>query len=184
MPHKNLGLLVAAVWHLRQAGDDVRLVVSGPDTQGIRARVTCPLYGDRIAAADAAWDILGVGMVSEDDLLALMRRALIVVNPSLCEAGGGSDLDAWGCGCPVALADIPAFRDQVRFLGTRASFFDPRDPRDAARVLLAAIRDPAGRAADAATSHAALQRYDWSEVARRYLAVFTEVCESGRPAPP
>jgi phosphatidylinositol alpha-mannosyltransferase len=171
MPHKNLGLLIAALWHLREAGQDVRLVVVGPETQGIRARVSCPLYGDRVEP-DEDWHMLGLGLVSNDDLLDLMQEALVVVNPSLCEAGSGSGLDAWGCGAPVAVSDIPAFRDQVRYLGTKAAFFDPRDPRDAARVLLGMIRDPEGRAADAAASQAAIGRYDWSEVARRYLAVF------------
>ena len=171
MPHKNLSLLISALWHLRQAGENVRLVVVGLGTEGIRAKVNCPLYGDRVESA-ADWDILGLGVVGDDDLLDLMRQSELVVNPSLCEAGAGSGLDAWGCGCAVALSDIPAFRDQVRYLGTRAEFFDPRDPRDTARVLLEAMRDQQKRAADGEVSRAALQRYDWSEVARRYLAVF------------
>lgn len=182
MPHKNLGLLLTALWHVRQAGEDVRLVVSGVGTQGIRARIDSPLYGDRVAD-DAPWHVLGVGVVSEEDLLAVMRAALLVVNPSLCEAGSGSGLDAWGCGCAVALADIPAFRDQVRFLGTRAAFFDPRDPRDAARVLLAMIRDPDGRAADGAASRAALERYDWNAVADRYLDIFERLCAARASRP-
>ena len=175
MPHKNLSLLISALWHLRQAGENVRLVAIGWGTEGIRAKVNCPLYGDRVDAA-ADWDILGLGVVSDDDLLDLMRQSELVVNPSLCEAGTGSGLDAWGYGCAVALSDIPAFRDQVRYLGTRAAFFDPRDPRDTARVLLEALGDGHKRATDAEVSRAALQRYDWSEVARQYLAVFERLC--------
>lgn len=175
MPHKNLSLLIAALWHMRQDGEDVRLVVVGPGTDGIRARVHGPLYGDRVEPP-ADWDMLGLGLVDDVDLLDLMRQSLLVVNPSLCEAGAGSALDAWGCGCAVALSDIPAFRDQVRYLGTRAAFFDPRDPRDAASVMLAMIREPTTRAADAEVSRAALQRYDWNEVARRYLDVFEALC--------
>lgn len=171
MPHKNLSLLIAALWHLREAGEDVRLVVVGPETQGIRARVNCALYGDRVDSPDN-WHVLGLGLVSDEDLLDLMRESLLVVNPSLCEAGSGSALDAWGCGCPVVLADIPAFRDQVRYLGTKTDFFDPRDPRDAARVLCNVIRDPERRAANTTASQAAIERYGWREVARRYLAVF------------
>lgn len=176
MPHKNLALLIAAIWHMRQAGEDVRLVVVGPETQGIRAQINCPLYGDHVEPT-ADWHMRGLGLVSDAELLDLMRQSLLVVNPSLCEAGSGSGLDAWGCGCPVALSDIPAFRDQVRYLGTHAAFFDPRDPRDAARVILAMIRDPERRAADAIASLSAIQRYDWREVARRYLAVFEGLME-------
>lgn len=182
MPHKNLAVLIAALWHLRQAGEDVRLVATGPGTQGIRARVNCPLYGDRVDAGEE-WDILGVGLVEEGDLLNLMRRAALVVNPSLCEAGSGSSLDAWGCGAPVALADIPSFRDQVRSLGTRAKFFDPRDPRDAARVIGGMLHDPATIAADAAASCAAIDRYDWDEVARRYVAVFERIAAEAAGGP-
>lgn len=177
MPHKNLAVVISALWHLRQQGEDIRLVVIGPDTEEIRARVNGPLYGDRVGPDDD-WDVRGLGLVGDDELLDLMRGAVAVINPSLCEAGTGSGLDAWGCGCPVVLSDIPAFRDQVRYLGTRASFFDPRDPKDAARAILAMMRDPAGRAADAAASRAAMDRYDWDAVARQYVAIFESVAQA------
>jgi glycosyltransferase involved in cell wall biosynthesis len=101
-----------------------------------------------------------------------MRAATLVINPSLCEAGSGSGLDAWGCGCPVALSDIPAFRDQVRFLGTHAEFFDPRDPRDIGRAVVEVLADPDRAARQAEESRAAIARYGWHEVATHYLAVF------------
>jgi glycosyltransferase involved in cell wall biosynthesis len=140
MPHKNLGTLISALWHLRQAGSDLKLVACGVETEESRARVTGPLYADRTESRDD-WDMRGLGLVSDDEVLALMRAATLVINPSLCEAGSGSGLDAWGCGCPVALSDIPAFRDQVGFLGTRAEFFDPRDPREIPEAERRAVRD-------------------------------------------
>jgi len=174
MPHKNLGALVSALWHLRRAGTPLKLVVCGPDTAGVRAVVRSPLYADRVDAP-GEWDVLGLGMVGDDDLAGLLAGALVVVNPSLCEAGSGSALDAWSCGSAVALADIPAFRDQVRALGTRAEWFDPRDPRDIARMITGAAEERDRLAADGAASRATLARYGWDEVARRYMAVFTRL---------
>jgi glycosyltransferase involved in cell wall biosynthesis len=171
MPHKNLAGAIAALWHVRQAGNDVKLIVCGVETEGIRATVASPLYADR-TDSQTDWDMRGLGLVSDADVLALMRAAALVINPSLCEAGSGSGLDAWGCGCPVALSDIPAFRDQVRFLGTHAEFFDPRDPRDIARAVLRVFSDKEGVARHVEESRAAVARYGWDEVATRYRAVF------------
>ena len=174
MPHKNLAGVIAALWHIRQAGDDIKLVVCGFETEEIRATVSNSLYADR-TQSQTEWDIRGVGLVSDADLLGLMRAAQLVVNPSLCEAGAGSGLDAWGCGCPVALADIPAFRDQVRFLGTHAEFFDPRDPRDIARAVLKGLADKERVVRQVKESQAAMARYGWDKVADRYYAVFHRV---------
>lgn len=174
MPHKNLAGAIAALWHVRRAGDDVKLVVCGVETEGIRARVASPLYADR-TDSQTEWDVRGLGLVSDADVLALMGAAALVINPSLCEAGTGSGLDAWGCGCPVALSDIPAFRDQVRFLGTHAEFFDPRDPRDIARAVLRVLSDKEGFACRVEESRAAITRYGWDEVARRYCTVFEQM---------
>ena len=165
---------------MRQAGDDVKLVVCGVETEGIRARVASPLYADRVDS-QTDWDVLGLGLVSDADVLALMRAASLVLNPSLCEAGSGSGLDAWGCGCPVALSDIPAFRDQVRFLGTRAEFFDPRDPRDIARIVGRMLADPERLAREAQESQAAIAAYGWDEVATRYRAVFERMLGGSAP---
>jgi len=180
MPHKNLAGIIAALWYVRQAGDDTKLLVCGVETEGIRATVASPLYADR-TESQTAWDVRGLGLVSDDDVLALMRAAALVVNPSLCEAGSGSGLDAWGCGCPVALADIPAFRDQVRVLGTHAEFFDPRDPRDIARAILVTLRGRDHAARLALESQATIARYGWHEVAIQYLAVFERMLAGSGP---
>ncbi|MEI6239438.1 MAG: glycosyltransferase [Planctomycetia bacterium] len=180
MPHKNLAGVIAALWHVRQAGDNVKLVVCGVETAGIRATVASPLYADR-TDSETAWDVRGLGIVSDADVLALMRAAVLVINPSFCEAGSGSGLDAWGCGCPVALSDIPAFRDQVRFLGTHAEFFDPRDPRDIARAVVRMLAEPERIAREAEESRAAIARYGWDQVATRYHAVFERMLGESAP---
>jgi len=180
MPHKNLAGVIAALWHVRQAGDGAKLVVCGAETEGIRATVASPLYADR-TESQTAWDVRGLGLVSDNDVLALMRAAALVVNPSLCEAGSGSGLDGWGCGCPVALADIPAFRDQVRALGTHAEFFDPRDPRDIARAILATLQNREHAACLARESLTAIARYGWNDVANRYLEVFERMLAGSGP---
>lgn len=179
-PHKNLGLLISALWYLRQRHGAIKLVAVGPGTEGIRAVVNGHLYGDRVAD-DQDWHVRGLGVVSETELLCLMRRAVIVANPSLCEAGAGSALDAWALGCAVALSDIGAFRDQVRHLGTRAFFFDPRDPRGTADVLDGALRDLDSLRRDGEASRLAIQRHDWRAVGHAYLSVFTQVIGKRQP---
>ena len=181
MPHKNLSTLFAALWHVRQAGEAIKLVAIGHGTDGIRAKINCPFYGDHVGPMED-YDVLGMGLVNEADLSTLIRNAALVVNPSVCEAGSGSGVDAWSNGCPVALADIPAFRDQVRFLGTQAEFFDPRDPRDTARAILDVIRQPMRSKLAAEQSKAAMEKYTWDHVAGHYLAFFERIIREKRPS--
>ncbi|MEI7781673.1 MAG: hypothetical protein WCJ18_07090 [Planctomycetota bacterium] len=61
-----------------------------------------------------------------------------------------------------------------------AEFFDPRDPRDMARVLLGMLAAPDRSAHAAAAARAALARYGWDDVATGYLAFFERLLESPR----
>lgn len=180
-PHKNLHSLIAAVWHVRQSHPDIKLVLTGPGTEAIQAHLTTPFYADR-EPFDGDCAIMGLGLLSNNELIAVMRRALVTVNPSLCEAGSGSSGDAWVSGSPVAMSDIPAFREQVARTGARAEMFDPHDPRDIARALLRLVNDRALAAEYVRDSRAASRQYSWQDTALAYLDILHEVADRrGQP---
>src|SRR5688500_996704 len=86
-PHKNHDRLFEAFALLRQERPELRLVLTGgghrPATQpGVEVR----------------------GLVSDDELVSLYRRAAALVFPSRYEGFGVPPLEAMACGCPVAAA--------------------------------------------------------------------------------
>ena len=54
------------------------------------------------------------GRVSDEDKVALLQRALVLVNPSFMEGWGITTIEANACGTPVIASDVPGLRDSVR----------------------------------------------------------------------
>jgi glycosyltransferase involved in cell wall biosynthesis len=168
LAHKNLGQVAAAFARLRAAGHDVDLVVTGiPSFLSGVARngfVARPTAGERP-------DVHALGFIPGPDVDTLIAGAEILVAPSLYEAGSGPALDAWALGTPVAMSDIPPFRDQLAALGTTAAMFDPCDATHLTAVLGDLLADPERRARMAAASQAAVDAHSWSDVADRLVPV-------------
>lgn len=75
-----------------------------------------------------------LGFVSRPELVSLMRRAALVIQPSFCEGWSTSVQDAKALGRPVLCSDIPVLREQApQALG----FFPPDDPEAMAESLSA-----------------------------------------------
>lgn len=166
--HKNLGPLIAAQALLRSRFPDVHLVITGSGTEAATGRSTA--VGSIVDHADP--DVIGLGYVSNERIDALISGAAVVVNPSLYEAGNGPGVDAWSSGTPVAMSDIPAFREHLSALGVQASLFDPRDPDDIAAKISDVLEHPEEWSVRAAASKVAIQERSWDDVAADYLTVF------------
>jgi hypothetical protein len=81
-----------------------------------------------------------LGFLPREDQLGLMRGALAVVQPSLCEGWSTVVEDAKALGRPVLASDIAVHREQ---LGEGAALFDPHDPAALAALLAGcAASDP------------------------------------------
>ncbi len=70
-----------------------------------------------------------LGMIARDDLLALMRQCVAVLNPSRFEGFGLSAAEAKSLGKRALLSDLPSLREQAP---PQATWFDPQDARDLA----------------------------------------------------
>src|SRR5262249_28404837 len=110
------------------------------------------------------------GFASEDDKVAWLRRATLVVQPSRKEGWGLTVLEANACGVPVVASDVPGLRDSVR--DGEPGFLVPAGDAAAlgsaiARVLGdAALRDRLSRGALAWAA-----RFRWDAVAEELAAV-------------
>ena len=171
MPHKNLTQTMAAMYYVKQTHPNIKLVISGYQNQNILAKINTPYYADH-TDNEKDWDVKGIGLISDDDFSALMQGAKMCINASLCEAGAGSGLDAWSIGTPMVMSDIPAFKNQLDFLGVRAELFEPRESRDIARAINKLLDNPKLAKDNAKVSKQAMNKYSWDIVAKEYINVF------------
>ena len=152
-PHKNHKRLFTALALLRRERPELELVLTGGGHEG---RPVPP--GVRVA-----------GLVSDEELVSLYRRAACLVFPSLYEGFGQPPLEAMACGCPVAASNAAAIPEAV---GDAAALFDPDDPEDVAAVVSAVLESPE-RLAAAGLERA--QRFTWAETARRHEEVYRSI---------
>lgn len=173
--HKNVGPLIAAMALLRIRGYALRLVLTGAGTEAVCGEVH--EIGVRLSAC--AGEVLGLGYVSNLQMNSLIQCAAAVVNPSLYEAGNGPGLDAWGCGTPVVMSDIPPFVEHLEVLDVRAQVFNPHSPRDIAEKIAFILDNPDNALADAEYSRISMKRMTWEDTATGYLRAFRQAMEHG-----
>ncbi len=80
-----------------------------------------------------------LGVIPYNDLIALMRNSLAVINPSLFEGWSSSVEEAKSLGKRVILSDIPIHREQDPAAGI---FFKPHDAEWLAEVMERIMRNP------------------------------------------
>jgi glycosyltransferase involved in cell wall biosynthesis len=73
-----------------------------------------------------------IGMVPYSDVIALMRGATAVLNPSLFEGWSTTVEEARALGVPLILSDIAVHREQM---GNVAQYFSPDSPEELATLL-------------------------------------------------
>jgi len=117
-PRKNLSRLLKAYALLRRDGFHYKLVHAGPYgwlSNGISREVEqLGLYKE----------VVFLGRVSLDELVALYNSAFIFVYPSLYEGFGLPVLEAMACGCPVITSNNSSLPEVA---GEAAVMIDPYD---------------------------------------------------------
>lgn len=173
-PHKNITPLFPALHLLKQKGYAISLVLVGYGTGHLNGRA-CPFGLERNVQYR---DVFGLGYVSHEQIEALIQCARIVVSSSLYEAGNGPGLDAWGRGIPVAMSDIPPYREHLEMLGVKAKLFNPLSFQEIADRLEELLADPYQAKEDARISQQAISNRSWEQIAKEYLAIFKEAVSS------
>ena len=160
---KNLGALVTAFAALRrETGLSHRLVLAGIDAgEGPRLRA---LAGDA--------DVRLTGYVDDATLDALLTGAELVVHPSLYEGFGLVVLEAMARGTPGLAARSTALPETG---GDAAAYFDPGDPGDLGRQLLALLEDPVRRDELARRGRERAGGFSWARTAAETAAVYREL---------
>ncbi|HTI30482.1 MAG TPA: glycogen synthase [Methylomirabilota bacterium] len=168
----------------------VVLAAGQPDTPELAAEVEAGVSAARRERANVVWI---PEMLSREEVRQLYSHAAIFVCPSVYEPFGITNLEAMACERPVvatAVGGIPeVVVDGETGLLVPVAFgpdepMTPEDPERLAADLAAAINglmaDPALRARmGAAGRRRAIERFSWSSIAARTVALYDQVSQVG-----
>jgi glycosyltransferase involved in cell wall biosynthesis len=172
MNHKNLPRLLQAFRLVRRRGFRGTLVLTGEgrkSDEDVRGMVR------RLQLAD---DVVLPGIVPEDVLPSLYRRASAFVFPSLYEGFGLPPLEAMACGVPVVASRVASLPE---VLGPAAEFVDPLSPEDIARGVRHVLEDQQHRQFLVARGMERARQFRWEQCAQETLQVYTSVVQEVSP---
>ena len=148
------------------------MTVAGCDPLAVRLLLA------RLRVPDDGIDV--VGFLSQDELTEALLGAKALVAPSLGGESFGMVLTrAYACATPVVASDIEGYREVLT--PRTAVAVPPDDPAALADAVAALLEDePLRQALGAAARELALERYGWSDIARRLEAIYEDVAGRSR----
>lgn len=173
-PHKNHLNLFTAFYLVKQDPrySAYRLILTGVGTDKIGIGKAEHRGVRKITDTTEQFDVMGLGYQPNEVLDTLIKRAVLLVSPSIYEAICTPGMDAWSFGVPTAISDIPPFREHETVFKIKSAFFDPMNPHDIAKTISTCLSDPDKIKSEAKISRANLANYSWKDVARSYMNVF------------
>lgn len=152
----------------KRFGDDVALVIAGPDTDKLKKGGTCGL--------EIGKDLFALGYVSDEDIPGLYEGAEAIVTASISEAGLNAMIfDAMNLERPVICSRIPQFVERLGADDSLALMFDPLSPEELAEALARHFGDLGSARQRVANAKKFIDSRRLPDVARDYLAAFRSV---------
>ena len=147
------------------------VIVGKPLPQQLADDVTAGALNGRVIALDS---------VGDRELAALYSRAALLLFPSLAEGFGWPVLEAMACGCRVVTSNRPPMTEVG---GDAAAYCDPENPKAAAAVVEAVLREPDAECRTRVSEGLARAvRFSSRAMARAYLSVYHEAVDRRKHA--
>ena len=160
----------------RRRGARVRFVVAGTGTAEGELKAQAKKLGLERYGSFIGW--------AGDDLLhSLYRVADLCIVPSIYEPFGLVALEAMASGCLCLVADTGGLREVVPADGSAGLRFTSNDADALRRTLERVLTDDAARVQLIAEAREHVLRFDWTEVARRTLAIYQALAMRAPRAP-
>jgi glycosyltransferase involved in cell wall biosynthesis len=166
--HKNHDVVVEALGMLKARGRSICVACSGM-TSDERSPDHFGRLMSRAAQLGVEQEFRILGIIPGEDVAALMRAAVAVLNPSKFEGWGLSVAEAREMGKKVIVSDIPVFREQDP---ARAAYF-PADDSETLADLLIDAHDGFDRDEDDAAQEAEAECHVHHQ--RAYARAYEEV---------
>ncbi len=170
---KGLDVLVDAF--ARVAGDrpEARLVLAGPDDEGLTTRLQAQADGLGVGRR-----LVFTGMLRGDEKLAALASATVWALPSHTENFGVAVVEAMAAGLPIVTTPHVNIAAAIEAEG--AGVVLPLSAEAFAAEIGALLGDPSRRASMGGRAREFARRYDWSEVAPQLAQMYERVVR-GRP---
>lgn len=123
-------------------------------------------------------DVAITGSISDDEMVALYRRATLSVFPSLEEGFGLPVAEAAACGCPVICSDNSSLPEVI---GDASATFDAHDIGDMAAAIEHALVDDTHRANLRAIAARSAARWTFAAVGRATVEALESCSTPTRP---
>jgi glycosyltransferase involved in cell wall biosynthesis len=170
--HKNHRVIIDALKVLQGRGVSTVVVASGA-LADYRHPELLQRLESRVAELGLGGKFRFLGLIPREDVYALMRGAVAIVNPSLSEGWSTNVEEARSLGVPMVLSDIAVHREQA---AGRAVFFDPHSPPAAADVLQHALSAPRVSSDEASQERRTLDNEDrLGRYAKNFESLIEEV---------
>lgn len=154
--------------HARPENMAVAAVLAGAGVEGYDRRVE-ELWEERESRPGRP-GLHILGAVSEEERAALLKSALLVVQPALYEGFGLGLLEAMALGIPVACSDIDSHRE---IAGDRGGlFFNPHSREEIAGAMERGALDHRVRGELTRTGRERAKRYSWEASAERLAEIW------------
>ena len=116
--------------------------------------------------------ILRVGFVPDEDLVAIYNLASVYCQPSFYEGFGLPVVEAMACGTPVICAKTQAL---VEIAKGACLFADPKDPKDISEKIQKVLTDNELKSQLVETGTALVKNYSWEKTAKATIDVYRKV---------
>ncbi|HEY6563118.1 MAG TPA: glycosyltransferase [Pirellulaceae bacterium] len=159
---KGLDLLLPALWHSRQQGRPVHLVLAGPDERGGEAATR-----RQVAQLGLSRDVTFLGLVTGREKLALLRDADFLVLPSRSEGLSITVLEALYLGIPLLVTNQVGLHETIvkRNAGLAV---EPTAP-GVREGFLRLLDEPVREGMRAAGTAWVVQHHTWTAIAQQLL---------------
>ena len=158
---KNLAFLIRVVHEIRKIHDVKLLLVGRPNPKIFNNSEKEILH--TITELNMQEHVVFAGYVSDEDLPALYKGALVYAFPSIYEGFGIPILEAFHFQVPVAVANNSCLQE---IGGDAVSSFDPFDLEDTKKVLLALINFPEIREKQIRLGNELSRSFSWDNSAK------------------
>lgn len=112
-----------------------------------------------------------IGYVSEDQKIALLSSAAVLIHPAWYEGFGFTPLEAMLCGCPVLCSRAASLPEVVGL--DRALWFEPTDPEALTHAMTQIVQNDEIRRVLIAGGRDWASRYSWSKTAAETFRILT-----------
>ncbi|HTX90902.1 MAG TPA: glycosyltransferase [Anaerolineales bacterium] len=121
--------------------------------------------------------------LDREQMLALFKRSLLFVSPSVHDGTPNSLLEAMACGCFPVVGDIESMREWIKS-GSNGLLVDAASARSLAEGMVAALMDPALRArAKNENAHTVAERADYRREMAKAEAFYRKLLAEDRLLP-